>query len=353
MPDQPQNINAGLDQFLVQAMQTYSDITGGGPKSFFGYGYSGGFIDDQSIRAKYYPQLGETYDAWLRRMDADFPGFGKLLGGDTPGGTQFGDLVHGGIGNRSVATNFSDILEDPGKLEEFKKSAPEMYAKTIVPLQLLRQKIGSFRTAAGFKDPNNLGQTEGAPQGPQGPSGTDIMRMFAMEMLKPVDVNDPYVKSVINAGTSAANREAANRGINGGLAVSNTENAATQAALATQMQRNQLGLQALGTAEGLNLEQAKAAQAAYMQQWQAQNAQLQQAYQSRANEARGTLGLVGGAIGGVAGAYFGGPAGAQAGFSAGSQLGAGLGGMSAGAPPSMPYNPPSAPSRGGLSGSGY
>ncbi len=180
-------------------------------------------------------------------------------------------------------------------------------------------------------------QTESSIQ-----EGSDLMRRFAESMMKPLDPNDPAVQRVQQMAGSAASRNASNRGIEGGLAVSNSQEMITRALADQDLQRKQIGLSALGQANNFDLTRAQMAQAAYNAQWQNQMSQMQQQYQQRAGQAQGIGAIIGGGLGAVAGGYFGGPMGAAAGMQAGSSIGGGLGGMTAGQQPYLPYNPPSA-----------
>jgi hypothetical protein len=174
-------------------------------------------------------------------------------------------------------------------------------------------------------------------------SGTDLMRRFAASLMAPIDPNDPYVKAITQQTSSAASRDASNRGIRGSLAVANTEQAVGNALNQTQMQRQQLGLSALGQAEGLNLQQANLAMQAYNAKFasDSQKAAADAARQQAQNQALwGAVGGLGGAALGYAG---GGAQGAQTGLQVGSQLGAGLGGGFTSTPtmPSYNYSPQS------------
>lgn len=322
MPNGPNNQLRAVDQLLIDAATRIRDnkVNPGGVRSVMGFGYADALTKDYNYRSTLYPQPGESYDQWLGRVDQELPGFSALMGKDnSPQGAWKGDM------QGAQRSNIAGLIKE-GQMSGF---SPE--------------QIKALREQQGFADPGNLGQAEAtaAATDPNAPgTGSDIMRAFAAQMMKPFDQNDPYAQSVIRAASSAADRSAAGRGIRGGLASSGVANAAAQAGTAVNMQRNQLGLNALQSAEGIRLQDTQMAQHAYDQEYTNTMGQMGQQYEAGKAQNQGMWGTVGGVVGGVAGAYFGGPMGAQAGFQAGSQLGAGLSGANYSRPPTLSYNPP-------------
>lgn len=323
-----------IDQYLLNALSTYSK-TGGGVNSVFGYNYAQGAVDDQSIRARYYPQTGETYEQWLHRIDQDFPGLSDTLGTKTDrNALQF---------NHDEARGRQQhMIEQAAQLRAAKANGQQLTADQealISQFDSVTGGLDQFRTAAGFADPNKLGSAEGGAGQAQA-SGTDLLRQFAEHMMAPLDQNDPYVKSIVQSAAGAAQNDARMRGIGGGYATANVEQNAARAGTNVQLQRNQIGANAMAQAEGINLQQAQLAQQQYQAQYQAQLGQLQAGYQQQLGGAQGTGALIGGIGGAIIGSY-GGPAGMQAGIAAGSQLGGGIGGMiGGGSQPYLPYSPP-------------
>lgn len=163
-------------------------------------------------------------------------------------------------------------------------------------------------------------------------SASESLKAFAAHMMAPLDLNDPYVKQVIQGATSAAQNSANLRGVGGGYATSNVENAALRTGNQIQDQRAQMGMQALGQAGQLDQAQATLAQQAYMQQYQSQLAQMQ-AHQNN-NQALGSL--IGAGVGAL-GSYFGVPG---LNMQSGAQFGGGIGGMAGGGAQVPVYTPP-------------
>ncbi len=209
-------------------------------------------------------------------------------------------------------------------------------------------RIGEFpKAVVGFLDPSKFQEQDPAAVQAQTDSATAerLMREFAQYMMSPVDPNDPYVQSVTRMASAAAAQDAQHRGLTGGYATGNVARAATSALTGVQLQRQQIGQQALAQSAGLSLQQQQLAQQQYNNQYQAQLAQMQQGYQAGLGNAQSVGGVLGGVVGGVAGgiatAYTGNPMFLQAGLGAGSQIGAGIGGASYGGPPPLSYTPPS------------
>lgn len=174
-------------------------------------------------------------------------------------------------------------------------------------------------------------------------SGLDIMRAFAAKMMEPLNVNDPYVAQVIKGASTQASDSARMRGLGGsGYATSNIQAAALRAGNEVQMQRNQLGLNAMQGAESIGLQQAQLAQQAYDRQYQAQLTQMQQQAQQRQGTGQTIGSIAGGIIGSLPGVFTLNPALAVGGASVGAGIGGGIGGAAAGggSAPYMPYKGP-------------
>lgn len=164
-------------------------------------------------------------------------------------------------------------------------------------------------------------------------SASDLLREFAQYMMAPLDMNDPYVQSVVRGASGAAGTDARNRGLQGGMAVGNTERAVSGALTAAQLQRNQLGANALGQAGQLDLGQANLQLQAYNNQYQAQMGELAARQQNGQ-----AIGAVLGTVAGAVGSYYGVPG---LNPQSGAQMGGGLGGLATGGARMPSYVPPS------------
>jgi hypothetical protein len=145
---------------------------------------------------------------------------------------------------------------------------------------------------------------------------------FYRRMMAPLDPNDPEVKAITGNAMGISNREAANRGIQGGMSVAGATNAALNAQGALASQRQDRGLNVLGMMSGRDLQLKGMA-----------NQNAKDIYGSQMAQRQAAGGMLGGLIGGT------GVMGLNA--QSGAALGSGLGGLSAGT-----YRPPA------LSGTG-
>jgi len=167
-------------------------------------------------------------------------------------------------------------------------------------------------------------------------------------------MQDPNVQRIMNSIAGNASLATHGMGIQGGMATQTAQRAMADAATQMWMQRKQLGLQALGMAQG-DVRQIMGLrdQAARMQaedQWANQLAQ----YESQRGVGQmvgGTIGAIGGGLLGSAGGLEGIAAGARAGWG----IGGGIGGGMMGGPPAKPvYQSPyyGGYGGGGMAGSG-
>lgn len=171
---------------------------------------------------------------------------------------------------------------------------------------------------------------------------------FYQELAKPLDPNDPEVMRVASMAGRQAAGESFGRGIEGGLAVENTQRMAGDAAanLFAQERARRQGLQA-------NLGQLRSQTGLSQQDYLDRQRQFgveQQRYRDdrnyaneigqwmqRQQQGQAVGSIVGGGLGAIAGIK-GGPAGIGLGLSAGSGLGGGIGGLAAGGPPPRRFN---------------
>jgi hypothetical protein len=166
---------------------------------------------------------------------------------------------------------------------------------------------------------------------------------FADELMRPLDLNDPTVRAIINDVQGRLTRGLFATGAGGGMAQAAYAKGVGDAALNLEMQRRALGAQLksqqIGNRFQLMAYKDQAARMALNEQyqneladWEANRGGLQTALSVGG-------GILGGIIGGVA--SYGNPMAISAGASAGSALGAGIGGAAAGGPPRAPvyYSP--------------
>lgn len=137
---------------------------------------------------------------------------------------------------------------------------------------------------------------------------------FYRRMMAPLDPNDPEVKAVTGNATAVANREAANRGIAGGMSVTG----ATEAALKAQGGMTQFRQGLAANALGMQSNRDLGLKNLEVQKYQLENQNELARYQSKQAQTQ----AIGGMVGGAAGFVVGGPGGAAI----GSQLGAGAAG---------------------------
>lgn len=284
-------------------------------------------LSDEELR-KYFTAAAQK---WAKRKSAELGERGFFDDPVTLGVRRYAE---------GILTGGDELEQTVSKQLELYKRDPSTYSDRVSG----GKHSGLFQEMFEDLDPTvrdyQEGAAPGAEGGPQQPSGTDLLRQFGAAMLKPWSADDPFAKQIIGDAQRQASASATARGLNGGYAVSNIEQAGLRAGNEVQMQRNAIGVQALGSAEGLSMQQAQMDQANYMQQYQAQQAAMQQRYQQRLGSAQATGATIGGIGGAVVGGYFGGPAGAQAGMAAGSQFGAGVAGGGVAGPGYVPFNPP-------------
>ncbi len=158
---------------------------------------------------------------------------------------------------------------------------------------------------------------------------------FYWEMLKVFDPNDPRYSRILDTIRAKVSTESLNRGIEGGLSKTAIARQLSDAALAIDQARQQMGLQALGM-ELADANQAiayrdamrqRAAEIAY------RNAMAQ--YQHGAGQAQMLGSTLGAGLGALIGSPLG-PAGMLAGAAFGGQIGGGLAGGFYGPPPPYP-----------------
>lgn len=164
-----------------------------------------------------------------------------------------------------------------------------------------------------------------------------MLQEFIKHYMSPIDLNDPYVKQLVQGTQTAASDEARRRGINGPLAVNGVQDATTRALVGADMQRKQMGLQGLGMGFGQynadrNFgEQQRQFNMGYGLQRDQFDYNRQRDTRADQQDFYSTIGSVGGGIlGGVGGFMIGGPMGAVGGAQLGSGLGAGLGHLAGG-----------------------
>jgi hypothetical protein len=148
-----------------------------------------------------------------------------------------------------------------------------------------------------------------------------LLAEFIDQLRSPLDFNDPMVASILRQSTSATAQEAQNRGIQGGLALSQQQQAYINAAA----QLNQARQQQLGSLLNAGANRAMQREDMNYNRWLQDQAQGQDAWRTGGS----ILGGVGGAAAGllIPGAQ---PA-LPALIAGGSQLGAGIGGSAYGA----------------------
>lgn len=144
------------------------------------------------------------------------------------------------------------------------------------------------------------------------------MQAFLDKMNSPLDMNDPQVKALIANTQAAAGRDARNRGVNGGMAVTNTQQAVANAQTAELARRQQMYQQGLAQLGNLNMQAGLRQDNLYQNALDREQGRLNQLYSDRQKRLAGIEGLAGTVIGGL----FGGPGGAQAGNAAGQMGGA-------------------------------
>lgn len=179
------------------------------------------------------------------------------------------------------------------------------------------------------------------PMAPQGSPGLDSksgavdaeMEEYIKLLKGELDPNSPAGLRYQQIAASAANQDAKNRGIQGGLSGANTQNAVIDAMLNYRGQGLDRFGNGLGMVSNRNLQQTGLADARYENEM----ARYQQAVQQWNDRRAMPYKVVGGVGGAVAGGYVGGPQGAAA----GAQAGYGLGGMFA--PQTSSYSPRGGP----------
>lgn len=192
--------------------------------------------------------------------------------------------------------------------------------------------------------PNAAPQGQTAPAAPAAPLSPEdeIMqriKAFLDMMNAPLDMNDPYVKSVLQGTTNAASSDARLRGVGGPMSVANTQGHVANALTGLDMQRKGMVMQGLGMGSGHSLGMGNLGVARDRLGFDQDRFKYEtdlQAWQNTPNAGRdwgsaiGTgLGALGYLIPGVGGSL----------MQPGAQIGAGLGGMINPGPPPPRYTP--------------
>lgn len=156
---------------------------------------------------------------------------------------------------------------------------------------------------------------------------------FFDELNSPLDMNDPYVKNILDNARQTTLTSAGNAGIFGPYSQNLAQQAYIKGAAGLQQQNKALALQALTGMTGqsnnmrdFNYDVAKDQYANKMDLWKYNQ-----------DKSSGLGGIIGGGIGALGGGLAGGPAGAMAGWQLGSGVGSAFGGMGSSGPPK--FNP--------------
>ncbi len=163
----------------------------------WGAGQNGGH-DEVWLQAHVMPRSTETFEAWRARVDAAMPGFST-----------------------------------------FAMSSPDWQ----------RFRNMSFpANAPGGKTHDEWSQTGMGGTNPQDPMAATRSKIaeFAAALSSPLDPNDPEMQAIMRTASSRASDQARLQGVQGPMSVANSEQSMNNAGAGYNMQRKQLGLQALG-----------------------------------------------------------------------------------------------------------
>ena len=269
---------------------------------------------------------------------------------------SFYALARGGYGRSDQPTgNYAVNLQNAMAKLGFKNS--NEFLNFVKGASSLYGKI-SWEEAAGLLGLNPDGSDPNAEQ-PVDPDAAKAAGLaaelddFAREMMRPVNLNDPYVRQIVNNVSATLSNRNANSGIGGGMADAAVAKGVGEAALNIQSQRQALGASVMGNRlvdqRQLNMYKDQAARMALDEDYQNKLAQWE-SQRGFGQQLGGVLGAIGGGIGG----FFlgGGPTGALVGATAGYGFGSGLGGSMSGGPPakSVYKSPYYGYSTGGMSG---
>lgn len=152
---------------------------------------------------------------------------------------------------------------------------------------------------------------------------------FFDEMNKPLDMNDPYVKNILDNARQSTLSSINSQGVYGGYSQGQAEKSYINSAAQLQQQRQQMGLSALGMGGNQSLGLADFR---YGQGRDAYQDQLNQ-WKYQRDQGGGLGGMIGGGLGAIAGGLLGGPGGAMAGWQGGQGIGSWLGGNASPPPP--------------------
>lgn len=163
---------------------------------------------------------------------------------------------------------------------------------------------------------------------------TEQYQRYIAQLSKPLDMNDPYVKSVMQGAHNIGDRQAHLRGIEGGISTTHALDRTAQAGMQLEAQRmDRLG-QALGIGGSYGQNQQRFREDQNRFDIGIAREDGMRAYEAGRAQHEGVFGLLGGIGGAIVGGSVGGPAGIAPGWSAGSNIGSGIGGMTYGGPPS-------------------
>lgn len=168
-----------------------------------------------------------------------------------------------------------------------------------------------------------------------------LLQQFADEMNKPLDLNDPMVRNILEGARTGTMTGLQGQGVFGGYSNNQAEKSYIGAASGLQQQRRQLGLSALQSGAGASQDLLKTRYGMARDQYGDMMQNYQYGKDQNEGWGAGIGGAIGGVLGGIGGFATGGPAGAvggfQAGSAAGSSFGRGIGGMHQPPPPTFSY----------------
>lgn len=261
--------------------------------------------------------LGQIESAYGLASGKPTAGINDAIGLGFGDGTTFNDMMNEDVYNSLSPDEWTAFTKMPSHKQQ------EFISKRLLEISQRNPEIAAEDRAAA---------REAAKQKSQEDWRNETMTKlgaFADEMGMSVEQlmqrGDMGIKQVGATGANQAGQAAYAAGLGtGGVSALNTQRAYADAQQNYQLQRKQLGANALSNLGSMQQQQymndedrRRYEQGMNMQMQQAEAQASQQAYQQQQQAAGGTLGMIGGAVG----AYFGGAGGATAGYQLGSSLG--------------------------------
>lgn len=189
-------------------------------------------------------------------------------------------------------------------LSRMNRQADDMIA-TGNPDNIRRGNMLKNTMRAWASDPAKYGSKFKGGGKSQGDEVQGKIDAFYQRMTSPLDANDPEVKNAMMLGRNMAGSEAANRGIEGGLSIGETQRASLAALQPLQQQRNNLAMGALSLTNARDLQKYQDRTAQERYDYNMSRQKIQQGYGLANQNQQNFYGTIGRNLTGPLGAIMG------------------------------------------------